>query len=106
MDILNIQRIFRHNCFYIWQKYLPEPNFEITLLTYFVCLLITYLFLCILGCHTNWDGIWCWNRAEVGQVVNVSCSEVSQLFATNQGKLYLSHFFYYGCYQYQWGRHF
>jgi len=73
-------------------KYLPEHNFEITLLTYFVCLLITYLFLCILGCHTNWDGIWCWNRAEVGQVVNVSCSEVSQLFATNQGKLYLSHF--------------
>ncbi|KAG1972759.1 pituitary adenylate cyclase-activating polypeptide type I receptor [Pimephales promelas] len=42
----------------------------------------------ITGCHTNWDGIWCWNRAEVGQVVNVSCSEVSQLFATNQGFIF------------------
>ncbi|XP_056115114.1 vasoactive intestinal polypeptide receptor 1 [Rhinichthys klamathensis goyatoka] len=39
----------------------------------------------ITGCHTNWDDIWCWYRAEVGQVVNVSCSEVSQLFATNHG---------------------
>ncbi|XP_028977297.2 pituitary adenylate cyclase-activating polypeptide type I receptor [Esox lucius] len=33
------------------------------------------------GCRTEWDEIWCWYRVEVGQVVNVSCSDVSQLFA-------------------------
>ena len=33
-----------------------------------------------------WDEIRCWYRAEVGQVVSVSCSNVSQLFANNQGK--------------------
>uniref|UniRef100_A0A3B1JN84 Growth hormone releasing hormone receptor b n=1 Tax=Astyanax mexicanus TaxID=7994 RepID=A0A3B1JN84_ASTMX len=40
------------------------------------------------GCQTEWDEIRCWNRAEVGQVVNVSCSEVSQLFAKNHGYIY------------------
>ncbi|KAG5849811.1 hypothetical protein ANANG_G00075660 [Anguilla anguilla] len=37
------------------------------------------------GCRTEWDEIRCWWRAEVGQVVNVSCAEVSQLFSNNQG---------------------
>ncbi|XP_072540402.1 vasoactive intestinal polypeptide receptor 1 [Salminus brasiliensis] len=40
------------------------------------------------GCQTEWDEIRCWNRAEVGQVVNVSCSEVSLLFANNHGYIY------------------
>ncbi|MCJ8729750.1 hypothetical protein PDJAM_G00110150 [Pangasius djambal] len=42
----------------------------------------------ITGCRTEWDEIRCWYRAEVGQVVNVSCSEVSQLFANNNGYIY------------------
>ncbi|KAK2858172.1 hypothetical protein Q7C36_006091 [Tachysurus vachellii] len=42
----------------------------------------------ITGCRTEWDEISCWYRAEVGQVVNVSCSEVSQLFANNNGYIY------------------
>ncbi|XP_062853175.1 vasoactive intestinal polypeptide receptor 1 [Trichomycterus rosablanca] len=42
----------------------------------------------ITGCQTEWDEIRCWYRAEVGQVVNVSCSEVSQLFAINHGYIY------------------
>lgn len=57
---------------------------------YLMYLLISYSLLCISGCSTNWDELWCWYRAEVGQVVNVSCSEVSQLFAPNHGKLLLS----------------
>ncbi|KAL6458111.1 hypothetical protein MHYP_G00333410 [Metynnis hypsauchen] len=40
------------------------------------------------GCRTDWDDIRCWDRAEVGQVVNVSCSNVSQLFANNNGYIY------------------
>ncbi|KAF3835490.1 hypothetical protein F7725_028048 [Dissostichus mawsoni] len=40
------------------------------------------------GCPTTWDDIRCWNRAEVGQVVSVSCANVSQLFANNQGYIY------------------
>ncbi|GLD49484.1 pituitary adenylate cyclase-activating polypeptide type I receptor-like isoform X1, partial [Lates japonicus] len=36
------------------------------------------------GCPTAWDDIRCWLRAEVGQVVSVSCANVSQLFANNQ----------------------
>uniref|UniRef100_A0A673MLG4 Vasoactive intestinal polypeptide receptor 1-like n=1 Tax=Sinocyclocheilus rhinocerous TaxID=307959 RepID=A0A673MLG4_9TELE len=36
-------------------------------------------------CRTEWDDFWCWYRAEVGQVVNVSCYEVSQFFAINHG---------------------
>jgi len=47
MDILNIQRIFRHNCFYIWQKYLPEPNFEITLLTNILCVCLLLIYFCV-----------------------------------------------------------
>ncbi|XP_056605701.1 pituitary adenylate cyclase-activating polypeptide type I receptor [Triplophysa dalaica] len=39
----------------------------------------------ITGCRTEPDQIWCWYRAEVGQVVNVSCSEVSQFYAKNHG---------------------
>ncbi|XP_054645545.1 vasoactive intestinal polypeptide receptor 2 isoform X1 [Dunckerocampus dactyliophorus] len=31
-------------------------------------------------CPTAWDNIRCWWRAEVGQVVRVSCANVSQLF--------------------------
>lgn len=38
------------------------------------------------GCPTAWDQIRCWYRAEVGQVVSVSCANVSQLFADNDGK--------------------
>uniref|UniRef100_A0A4W5Q7F4 Growth hormone releasing hormone receptor b n=1 Tax=Hucho hucho TaxID=62062 RepID=A0A4W5Q7F4_9TELE len=33
------------------------------------------------GCRTEWDEIRCWSQAEVGQIINVSCSDVSQLFA-------------------------
>uniref|UniRef100_A0A667YW02 Growth hormone releasing hormone receptor a n=1 Tax=Myripristis murdjan TaxID=586833 RepID=A0A667YW02_9TELE len=40
------------------------------------------------GCKTEWDEIRCWLRAEVGQVVNVSCSEVFQHFSSNQGYVY------------------
>lgn len=40
------------------------------------------------GCRTDWDGINCWLRAEVGQVVNISCSEVFQHFTSNQGFVY------------------
>ncbi|XP_059200824.1 pituitary adenylate cyclase-activating polypeptide type I receptor-like [Centropristis striata] len=40
------------------------------------------------GCNTEWDDIGCWLRAEVGQVVNVSCSEVFQHFSSNQGYVY------------------
>ncbi|XP_062308359.1 vasoactive intestinal polypeptide receptor 1 [Osmerus eperlanus] len=40
------------------------------------------------GCRTEWDDIRCWYRAEVGQVVSVSCANVSQLFANNQGYIY------------------
>nr|XP_055069650.1 vasoactive intestinal polypeptide receptor 1 isoform X1 [Misgurnus anguillicaudatus] len=39
----------------------------------------------ITGCRTEGDEFWCWYKAEVGQVVNVSCSNISQLFANNQG---------------------
>ncbi|XP_042178277.1 pituitary adenylate cyclase-activating polypeptide type I receptor [Oncorhynchus tshawytscha] len=39
------------------------------------------------GCRTEWDEIRCWSRAEVGQIVNVSCSDVSQLFA-NKGYIF------------------
>ncbi|TSL22068.1 Vasoactive intestinal polypeptide receptor 1 [Bagarius yarrelli] len=42
----------------------------------------------ITGCRTEWDEIRCWYSVEVGQVVNVSCSEVSQLFANNNGYIY------------------
>uniref|UniRef100_A0A3B5AJ13 Growth hormone releasing hormone receptor a n=1 Tax=Stegastes partitus TaxID=144197 RepID=A0A3B5AJ13_9TELE len=38
------------------------------------------------GCKTEWDEIGCWLRAEVGQVVNVSCSEVFQHFSSSQGE--------------------
>uniref|UniRef100_A0A669E737 Growth hormone releasing hormone receptor a n=1 Tax=Oreochromis niloticus TaxID=8128 RepID=A0A669E737_ORENI len=40
------------------------------------------------GCKTEWDEIGCWLRAEVGQVVNLSCSEVFQHFSSNQGYVY------------------
>ncbi|TKS74927.1 Pituitary adenylate cyclase-activating polypeptide type I receptor [Collichthys lucidus] len=40
------------------------------------------------GCPTHWDDIRCWYRAEVGQVVNISCVDVSHLFANNQGYIY------------------
>ncbi|CAB1457639.1 unnamed protein product [Pleuronectes platessa] len=38
-----------------------------------------------ISCPTVWDDIRCWSRAAVGQVVSVSCANVSQLFANNQG---------------------
>uniref|UniRef100_A0A672YTH2 Growth hormone releasing hormone receptor a n=1 Tax=Sphaeramia orbicularis TaxID=375764 RepID=A0A672YTH2_9TELE len=38
-------------------------------------------------CPTHWDDIRCWTSAEVGQVVNVSCTDVSQLFDNNQGSV-------------------
>ncbi|XP_028986812.1 growth hormone releasing hormone receptor a isoform X1 [Betta splendens] len=37
------------------------------------------------GCKTEWDQIGCWLRADAGQVVNVSCSQVFQHFSSNQG---------------------
>ncbi|CAL8255291.1 unnamed protein product [Merluccius merluccius] len=40
------------------------------------------------GCQTEWDNIRCWHGAQVGQVVSVSCINVSQLFANNQGYVY------------------
>ncbi|KAM8838060.1 vasoactive intestinal polypeptide receptor 1-like isoform 3-T3 [Synchiropus picturatus] len=40
------------------------------------------------GCRTEWDEIRCWTRADVGQVVNVSCSEVFQHFSSSQGFVY------------------
>uniref|UniRef100_A0A8C9QYY6 Growth hormone releasing hormone receptor b n=1 Tax=Scleropages formosus TaxID=113540 RepID=A0A8C9QYY6_SCLFO len=40
------------------------------------------------GCRTEWDELHCWFRAEVGQVVNASCSEISQLFTSNQGYVF------------------
>ncbi|KAI1888798.1 hypothetical protein AGOR_G00172440 [Albula goreensis] len=40
------------------------------------------------GCRTLWDEIRCWRRVEVGQIVNVSCAEVSQLFTNNQGYIF------------------
>ncbi|KAG7525351.1 pituitary adenylate cyclase-activating polypeptide type I receptor-like [Solea senegalensis] len=40
------------------------------------------------GCKTEWDEIGCWLRAEVGQMVNVSCSEVFQHFSSSQGYVY------------------
>ncbi|XP_017350694.2 growth hormone releasing hormone receptor a [Ictalurus punctatus] len=40
------------------------------------------------GCKTEWDEIRCWLRADVGQVVNVSCSEVFQHLSSKQGYIY------------------
>uniref|UniRef100_A0A3B1ISX9 Growth hormone releasing hormone receptor a n=1 Tax=Astyanax mexicanus TaxID=7994 RepID=A0A3B1ISX9_ASTMX len=40
------------------------------------------------GCRTEWDEIRCWLRADVGQVVNVSCSEVFQHFSSKPGYIY------------------
>lgn len=37
------------------------------------------------GCSTHWDDIRCWSRAEVGQVISVSCANASQLFNNKQG---------------------
>ncbi|CAL8344395.1 unnamed protein product [Merluccius merluccius] len=37
------------------------------------------------GCETQWDEIRCWLKEEVGQVVNVSCSDIFQHFSTSQG---------------------
>lgn len=42
--------------------------------------------LVLAGCRTEWDEIGCWLKAEVGQVVNLSCSEVFQHFSSNQGE--------------------
>ncbi|XP_061653639.1 growth hormone releasing hormone receptor a isoform X4 [Phyllopteryx taeniolatus] len=40
------------------------------------------------GCQTEWDEIGCWLRADAGQVVNVSCSDVFQHFSSGQGFVY------------------
>ncbi|XP_066522072.1 pituitary adenylate cyclase-activating polypeptide type I receptor [Hoplias malabaricus] len=48
------------------------------------------------GCQTEWDNISCWSRAEVGQAVNVSCSDVSQLFARDHGHIFRN------CTKYGW----
>ncbi|XP_048867170.1 vasoactive intestinal polypeptide receptor 1-like isoform X2 [Brienomyrus brachyistius] len=37
------------------------------------------------GCRTEWDEIRCWPRADVGQVVNVSCSEIFLHFSSSRG---------------------
>ncbi|XP_051989936.1 growth hormone releasing hormone receptor a [Xyrauchen texanus] len=39
------------------------------------------------GCGTDWDGIRCWQTANTGQLINVSCSEVFQHFS-NEGFIY------------------
>ncbi|XP_077391289.1 vasoactive intestinal polypeptide receptor 1 [Festucalex cinctus] len=39
------------------------------------------------GCPTAWDEIRCWYGVEVGQVVGVSCANISQLFH-NKGYVY------------------
>ncbi|KAM7387777.1 hypothetical protein PAMP_023994 [Pampus punctatissimus] len=40
------------------------------------------------GCPTHWDEFCCWYRADVGEVVRVSCANVLQMFANNQGYVY------------------
>uniref|UniRef100_A0A8C6WX46 Growth hormone releasing hormone receptor a n=1 Tax=Neogobius melanostomus TaxID=47308 RepID=A0A8C6WX46_9GOBI len=51
-----------------------------------LCDYIEVWVLCVCaGCRTDWDGINCWLRAEVGEVVNISCSEFLKHFTSNQG---------------------
>uniref|UniRef100_A0A3Q3JMM8 Growth hormone releasing hormone receptor b n=1 Tax=Monopterus albus TaxID=43700 RepID=A0A3Q3JMM8_MONAL len=40
------------------------------------------------GCPTLWDNFHCWYRAEVGEVISISCGNISQLFANNQAYIY------------------
>ncbi|XP_019739213.1 vasoactive intestinal polypeptide receptor 1-like [Hippocampus comes] len=40
------------------------------------------------GCQTEWDQIGCWLRADVGQVVNLSCSGIFQHFSRGRGFVY------------------
>ncbi|KAI5092682.1 growth hormone releasing hormone receptor a precursor, partial [Silurus meridionalis] len=40
------------------------------------------------GCKTEWDEIRCWLRADIGQVVNVSCLDVFHHLSTKQGYIY------------------
>ncbi|XP_061879380.1 growth hormone releasing hormone receptor a isoform X1 [Entelurus aequoreus] len=40
------------------------------------------------GCKTEWDNVGCWRTADVGQVANVSCSDVFQHFSSSQGFVY------------------
>ncbi|KAG1969052.1 pituitary adenylate cyclase-activating polypeptide type I receptor [Pimephales promelas] len=40
------------------------------------------------GCGTDWDGIRCWQTANSGQLINVSCSEVFQHIFNTQGFIY------------------
>ncbi|KAM4575237.1 pituitary adenylate cyclase-activating polypeptide type I receptor [Fundulus diaphanus] len=40
------------------------------------------------GCPTLWDDIRCWYQAEEGQVVKVSCGNISQLFVDNKAYVY------------------
>ncbi|KAK7159795.1 hypothetical protein R3I94_005971 [Phoxinus phoxinus] len=40
------------------------------------------------GCGTDWDGIRCWQTANSGQLINVSCSEVFQHISNTQGFIY------------------
>ncbi|XP_076837459.1 growth hormone releasing hormone receptor a [Brachyhypopomus gauderio] len=40
------------------------------------------------GCRTQWYNIRCWHRADVGQVVNVSCSEIFHHISSKQGYVY------------------
>ncbi|XP_031416105.1 growth hormone releasing hormone receptor a [Clupea harengus] len=41
-----------------------------------------------MGCGTGWDGIQCWPRAELGQVVNLSCADILQLLTHTQGYVF------------------
>ncbi|KAL2097029.1 hypothetical protein ACEWY4_006236 [Coilia grayii] len=45
-----------------------------------------------IGCRTYWDDIQCWPRAELGQVVNLSCADlppfILQLLTHTQGYVY------------------
>uniref|UniRef100_A0A3B3TKL6 Growth hormone releasing hormone receptor b n=1 Tax=Poecilia latipinna TaxID=48699 RepID=A0A3B3TKL6_9TELE len=45
---------------------------------------VYYILIVFPGCPTDWDDIYCWHRANVGQVIRVSCTNISKLFADNQ----------------------
>uniref|UniRef100_A0A3Q2DMJ2 Growth hormone releasing hormone receptor b n=1 Tax=Cyprinodon variegatus TaxID=28743 RepID=A0A3Q2DMJ2_CYPVA len=36
-------------------------------------------------CPTSWDHMYCWHRAQVGEVIRILCADITQLFADNQG---------------------
>lgn len=67
-----------------FEKLIILQEFETTYFFYYWEIIISLLSV-IAGCKTRWDEIGCWLRSEVGQVVNLSCSEVFQHFSSIQG---------------------